>query len=105
MESERTMALLRQPTHGVASERGLQWQRHNVEGAANRRRKETPVMAPKAKPDPALVAWAKELRQAVILEEKLKQLREMQNAPPPTAPTKARGRKQPPKKREAKKPR
>ena len=99
------MALLRQPTHGVANERVLQWQRHNVGGAANRRRKETTVMAPNPKPDAALVAWAKELRQAAILEGKLKQLREMQNAPPPKAPTKARGRKQPPKKREAKKPR
>ena len=61
------------------------------------------AMAPKAKPDPAIVALVKELRQSAILEEKLKQLREMQNVPP-KAPTKAR-RWKPPKKRETKKPR
>jgi hypothetical protein len=36
-------------------------------------------MAPKAKPDPAIAALVKELRQSAILEERLKQLREMQN--------------------------
>ncbi len=39
-------------------------------------------MAPKPKPDPALVAWLKELRQAAKLEEKLKQLEKMRKEAP-----------------------
>jgi hypothetical protein len=99
LESERAMPLLMQPTHGVASERGTEprWGRSKWTGMGNT------AMAPKAKTDPAIVAWVKELRQSARLEEKLKQLREMQNAPP-KAPTKAR-RWKPPKKRETKKPR
>ncbi len=40
-------------------------------------------MAPKAKPDSALVAWAKELRQAAALEEKMKQIEKMRKEAPP----------------------
>jgi hypothetical protein len=93
------MALLLQPPHGIASERGTESRRGGSKLTGN----ENTAMAPKAKPDPALAALVKELRQSAILEEKLKQLREMQNAPP-KAPTKAR-RWKPPKKRETKKPR
>ena len=39
-------------------------------------------MAPKAKPDSALVAWAKELRQATALEEKMKQIEKMRKEAP-----------------------
>ena len=39
-------------------------------------------MAPKLKPDPALVAWIKELRQAAKLEQKLKQLEKTRKEAP-----------------------
>ena len=39
-------------------------------------------MAPKTKPDPAMVAWLKELRQAAKLEEKLKAIEKMRKQAP-----------------------
>ena len=55
-------------------------------------------MAPKAKPDPALVAWLKELRQAAMLEQKLKALEDMRKQAPqreglPTKKPKGKRRK------------
>ena len=55
-------------------------------------------MAPKAKPDPELLAQLKELRQAAQLERKLKQLERMRKeAPlrpnPPTQKPKGKGKR------------